>query len=763
MTRKHRIFKIAFIGVVSLSAFVFIVVGSICIYTHKSIDFKADEALFLDSKADNSIRLYYDASGSVELSDYKPVLYEEINLYGKNHTWYSYNEFSPYLINGFVAMEDRGFFSHHGIDFKRTSKALLNYIFSKESSFGGSTITQQVIKNISGNNERTVKRKLNELIRAYHLEFSHSKEEIFEVYLNIIPMSNNITGAGQAAVSFFGKEPSYLNPAEAAAIIAITNAPTKYNPYRNYDECLKKRNKVLYAMYSEGVIDKSAYVEAKNSPISLVSEPEQSENGNSWFAKTVISDVIEDYSKKYGYSYEAGRALLFKKGVNIYTTVDPTIQNVLEAYFENEDNFPSEIKDGLEYSMVISEPNGSSLRAIVGATDKKCGFNYSTLPRAPGSVLKPLALYLPLIESKKITWSTVFDDIPVSFSENPDGTFNEYPKNYPQVYDGLTTVSDALRLSKNTVAVRLYNLLGAEKIYNYLVENFDFDTLIYKKSSKNGIVTDLAPSPLALGQLSYGVTLRKLTESYNVFANEGTLSSGRSYIAVFDASGNLLIENERREKKICEKESARVMNQMLMGVVENGTGSKITLKFLYDTAGKTGTSGNDLDRFFIGYTPYYTAGIWCGYPDKNASVGSHYKNHFTVWDDVMKLVHEAKIKTGENGKNFSTKDLLYKPYCKDSGELFSTECLHDQRGSRLEYGYFIKGTEPRVKCSRHILVEYTEGEYIDIPGKKKIVSFVDIDLRTFPKEIFVADEEFAYRKSEYYLKHRLQKMRSVLK
>ncbi len=739
---KFRIVKVIFVIISVLVFLLLLSIGALALYANNFVSFETDEALFAEAKEEKSISFYYDANGEGELENYSPVLYEEVNLSDKRREWYSYGEFSRLLREGFLAIEDRGFFAHHGIDLKRTLAAAANYIFGDKGSFGGSTLTQQVIKNISGDNEKTVKRKLDEIIRAYHLEYTHSKEEIFELYLNIIPMSNNIYGIGLAAESFFGKEPSELDAAECATLIAVANAPSRYNPYKNYDLCIEKRNRVLYVMHEQGVIDYSTYAEAKKAPIVLKESRGFSDNAWSWFSETVISEVISDLMKERECSYEAARLLLYKNGAEIYTTVDPIIQSTLEEYFENPDNFPEEIKNSLEYSMVICDTETGKLRAVVGGVGKKKTngtYNNAIILHTPGSVIKPLSLYLPLIDERRISWASVFDDVPVSFSKNANGEYVEYPKNYPQRYDGLTTVADALRKSKNTVAVRLYNMLGAEKIYNYLRENFGFETLVYRENGKKGKITDLAPSPLALGQLSKGVSLRKLTEAYTVFGSEGIYREGCSYIAVFDSDGKIITRKERAEKEICAPESARLMTQLLSLVVDSGTAAKITLGDIYDTAGKTGTSGSDRDRLFVGYTPYYTAGIWCGYTDNSSAVGSHEKNHFTVWDEVMKLIHERKVGYSEQEKHFSIDGLVYAPFCRDSGKLFTRECLYDARGDRLDFGYFIKGTEPKENCDRHLLLYENAFPFISK------ISLLKIDGRSFPKRIEVTDEKYAYR------------------
>ena len=709
MKKRHKRLKIFAILVIVFCLFILLCISVLSVYTKKNISFLLDESLFTAAKSGSITKFYYDSSGSPfsEIEKYQPAHYSDVCYGDYKKDFCKFDDISQYLKDGFIAMEDRGFFEHKGIDLKRTGGAILNYFFGNKRSFGGSTITQQVIKNISGDNDRTLKRKFNEAIRAYHIEYSHSKEEIFELYLNIVPMGENIIGVGYASRCFFGKEPSELSIAEAATLVGIANAPTKYSPYNHKEACKSKRNTVLNVMLQTEKITESEYKNAVKEDLIVQNFKQRNEQINSWFVETVCEEIIDDLTAEYSLSRAAARMLVTNGGLSVYTTVDPLIQQRLERYFENEQNFP-QAKE-LEFSMVINDSVSGDLRAVVGAKGKKYAnriMNMATVPRAPGSSLKPIALYAPLIESGRVTWSSVFDDVPISITESKDGKVVEFPHNYPDVYDGPISVFDALRLSKNTVAVSFYNMIGAKKIFDNLKYNYGFDTLVEKKVLPNQkTITDLAPSPLALGQLSYGVSLRTMTNAYTVFSCDGNLYNQRSYVAVFDSMGKLIIKKEKTEKNIMSSQAARLMLQMLMGVTDSGTASKITLKEIVDVAGKTGTSGNDKDRWFFGVTPYYTAGIWCGYKNMESSVGNNEKNHLKIWDDIMVGVHSLKIGYEDNIRCFSTEGLVYAPYCRDSGKAFSPECLLDERGSRLEYGYFLKGSEPRQSCDKHALPE----------------------------------------------------------
>ncbi len=752
--------KISIICICSLLILLSLLIGGSVVYisafARKNVDAVNDERLFSLAKGTSYTEYYVDASGrAVTKEEYVPKLKESIALGEVRKEWVALNDVDKRLIDAFISAEDRKFYTHSGVNLPRTLYALANSVFHFKSTFGASTITQQVIKNISGDNEVTLKRKLSEIIRAYNIEKNHSKDEILELYLNIVPMGENIYGVYTASKTYFGKSPGELSVAESAALAGITNAPTRYNPHTNYENCLKKRNEVLYAMLDFGTINEAEYEVAKAEELAVLPYANPTEKVNSWFTETVNSDVVNALMQKYSLTKSASELLLYNGGLKIYTTESETVQGKLEKYFSDTSNFPKEINGGLEFSMVVCDSVTGNLLGIVGAAGEKREnkiLNFALAPNTPGSSLKPLALYAPLINSGRINWATVFDDVPLEFIKNGE-TYTEYPKNYPKVYDGLITVKDSLRLSKNTTAIRLYNMLGATNIYNSLKNDFLFDTLIRREITDEGkIITDLAPSPLALGQLSYGVSLRKLTEAYTVFARDGSFSEGRSFIAVYDSSGNTLIDNSNEQKQVFSPECARVMNKLLMNVTESGTASKITLKNTVDTAGKTGTSGDDKDRLFIGYTPYLTAGIWCGYNNGDRSIGKIAPTHIKIWDDVMTQIHSELLKnvTDSKIKNFSSEGLVRMEYCKDSGKRYGDACSHDPRGNRSDVGYFIKNSIPYGKCNRHVLCDYdVVGEGIassDCPDENiKAVALLRIEDRHFPKEIIISDADYVYR------------------
>lgn len=745
MKRQRSVIGIISIFLFSIALIGALVFGGLTLFIYKDINFEADERLFESSRTYESTIFYADDS---EGEGYTPVQIELGGSLRKIH--YSIDDISPYLKDGFIAVEDKIFYSHKGVDIKRTLLAALNQITKRKKIFGASTITQQVVKNISGDNQINLKRKIGEIIRAIHIERNYEKDEIFEVYLNVIPMSDNIFGVGAASKAYFGKEPEQLLPEEAATLIGITNAPSAYSPYTNPEACKKKRDIVLSVMYNEGVIDDEEYNRAINTELKIIPRESREDRIDSWFVETAIEDIVKDLTLKYDISTSAARMMLLGGGHKVYTTMNRRVQESLENYFENVDNLPDEVAKGLNYAMVVTDSVSGDLVGIVGRAGKKTGnrlLNYALIPHTPASTLKPIAIYAKLIDQGKINWATVFDDTPVSFYDSGNEII-EYPHNSPNVYDGLTTVKDAIRLSKNTIAVRLCNMITPSSIYYSLKNDYKFDTLI----EKEGNTTDIAVSPMALGQLTKGVSLLKLTEAYSVFPSEGVHAETRSYISVYDYNNRLILEKKQSRNRLYKESTAKIINQLLMEVVESGTASSISLNHKVDLAGKTGTSGNNKDKLFVGYTPYYTAGIWCGY-DNGTTIGNLNKSHLKIWDEVMTEIHSDKVISDQ--RHFSTDGLIKMPYCKDSGELYSNNCIHDPRGNRREFGYFTADNMPSKECNRHVMCLYdSETKAIALDGCPRenliSISLISVSDRAFPKEIYISDAEYVYRDFNRY-------------
>ncbi len=751
MKKKHRLLKGAAIAVSIFTALFILLLVGVYIFAKFNINYAADEKMFEASRLWEPTKIY-----AVERSfDSAEKHYVEVDRLGNiRRTVCELEDVSDMLKNGFIAVEDKIFYEHRGVDWRRTFRATVNYLFGGEKLFGASTITQQVVKNISGDNEVTPMRKLSEILRAMHVESLYTKDDILELYLNVIPMGENIYGIEMASRVYFGKEASELTAAECATLIGVTNAPTAYNPYKNPEACLQKRNVVLSVMLTDGIIDKHEYDIAVASPLSLTEKESVVPRYNSWFTETVVADLIRDITAKYGVSESAASLMLSGGGYSVYTTMSREIQNTLEQFFENEDNFSDEITRGLEYSMAVADSQTGELLGIIGRVGKKSGnrlLNHATVPHTPASVLKPLAIYAPLIESGDISWSTVLDDVPVGFLES-DGELRPYPANSPNVYAGLITVKDAVRLSKNTVAVKLCKRLGAERAFDGLRDRFGFTTLVDRERRDGKLYTDRGVAAMALGQLTYGIPLTELTSAFTVFPSYGMYHGVRSYVALTDYHENVILDNQPKSRRVFTTETAKIMNKLLENVVDSGTAKSITLGDTVATAGKTGTSSGCRDKLFVGYTPYFTAGIWCGYESADRSVAGIAPSHLSIWDAVMTEIHSRLCDTGIE---FSVDGLAYRPYCMDSGDVYTDACKLDVRGNRREYGYFKPYDSPRTVCKTHVTCYYdcvSKGIASPLCPREDLVmiSLLNISDRSFPIEVDVTDAEYVLRNVSGY-------------
>ncbi len=702
-----------------------------------------DEALFLKAGSDSATHFYYNADKG---GGYLPVEWEEERLYaGQFCLRTPISEIPPILQNAFVGMEDHRFYSHGGVDVIRTARAAFEHLFG-ESAFGGSTITQQLIKNIGGDRERTVKRKLKEMYRAMALEARHEKEEILEAYLNIVPMGDGCIGVGAAASRYFGKSPSELTLAEAASLAAITPAPARLNPRADPEKHLLRRNLVLDRMATLGYITEEERTEAQKEPVSLAEKGREEKAPASWYTEHVLSEVYAALVD-VGYTESTAKALLYGGGLHIYTAADKDAQAAAENAVANE-RFTNLRKEDLHAGVAIFSPATGKLVALVGDLGEKAGsrlLNYATdIRRAPGSALKPLALYAPAIEEGRITEATLFDDAPVSFS---DGAV--WPHNTPDRFDGLILAKDALAHSKNTVAVSLYRTLGAEHIYATLKEKFRISGLCRRASLPSGAVaTDLAEAPLALGELTYGVSPFELTRAYLPFASGGEMTKGSSYYRVEDSEGRVLLSSADMKESVLSSATASVMTHMLCGAVEEGSAKSLTLSELVDTAGKTGSSGGNRDRWFVGYTPYYLCGVWCGYESGGKAVSG--APHLSLFDGIMKPLHRSLDEESLRsfGRAAGIKEMTV---CMDSGKMQTNLCKEDARGHR-ETTVWVPAHLHLGSCDIHVSVFYDEeNDGVVYPpekgreGKLKRVSLLHVPWRSFPTEVVITDAEYVYR------------------
>ncbi len=731
------------------------------IYVDKYIEKTIDETLFYVVGSDTQTKIYYYEYEDRANRQGTAVELTGEELYGGYRTKYtSYEKIPENLKNAFISIEDKRFEKHRGVDWFRTFTAGINYYLKFSDSYGGSTITQQLIKNVTDEDDYSFQRKIQEIFWALDLETKMDKQEILGLYLNIINLSQGCYGVGAASEYYFSKDVSELTLSECACIAAITNSPTYYDPLRNPENNNRRRLLILKQMYELEYITEEEYQEARQEEIVLkIKENTDSNKINSWYVDMVIEDVMNDLMTSYGYSRTMASLIVYTGGLKIYTVMDKDIQAQLEEYYGDESNFS---KDGVQTpqsAMIIIDSKTGDILGVAGAVGEKNGNriqNYATTTVRPaGSVIKPLSTYAPALQNGLITWSSVYDDTPVNFGNyNLDAANGKivqpvaWPKNSTGIYRGLTNINYAIEHSVNTVTVKTLQDLGLETSFDFLYNKLKMRSLIEQRTLEDGtVISDKDYAALALGQFNYGVTVREVTAGYSIFANNGIYNNCRSYYEVTDANGETVLENPYHGEAVLSEENADIMSLMLENVVKNGTATEIKLQDKLGCAGKTGTTQNKFDTWYIGYTPEYIAGVWFGYEYPKALTDFSGNKCIGIWDDVMTELYD-------NGKITQTEfdiseNIVECEYCADSGKLITSACLLDARGERRESGYFVKGSEPSAPCDRHTAVDYdneTGGVVIGAcPNENtKKVGLINV-VRVFPIQIYVTDAKYTWR------------------
>ncbi len=668
------------------------------------------------------------------------VMYQTLYSDGENRIWSSLDTIPKYLQDAAVAIEDRRFMTHHGVDFRGTVRAILSTLTGRGVQ-GGSTITQQLIKNVTGDNQNTVKRKVTEIYRALELEKRYDKNQILEAYLNRIYMGQSCYGVEAASRTYFGKSVSELTLAQCASLIAITNNPSQFGPFEG--EWSREQNRsrellVLDAMLDQGKISQQEYDAAKaeeviftngysntgnyygNTVATQASQDEADDEKaveavtnyrarNSYFTDALIEDVIEALMDEYGYDYATAQTALFSKGYKIYTTQNYEYQKIAESVFEDLSNTPYTRTNSkgeteqLQGAITVMDPYTGYVVAMVGGTGTKTadrGWNWATSVRPCGSAAKPISTYAPALDQGVITGASTIDDFPAMLLND-----TPYPKNDNGRFMGLATVRTALVKSLNTCAVRVNMMLGTWNSYDFMTSRLGFTTLTQADSEQVGA--------MALGGYARGVTTEEMAAAYGAFVNEGIYTRPRTFTRVEDSEGNVVLENEIKSNVAMKSSTAALMNSILQDVVTRGTGSAAAFSGM-TLAGKTGTTNDLRDRYFVGYSPYYVAACWVGY-ESNSRVSSGGVNPATaLWNKVMSQIHAGL----ENKSFFSSSDLVQVNVCADSGMLATNLCEQDPRGSRVRTEWVAVDNQPQGMCTMHdgsSMLNYSRDYFADFP------------------------------------------------
>lgn len=554
---------------------------------------------------------------------------------GENRIWVDYEDIPEDLEHALVAIEDKRFYTHKGVDWYRTVGAVFNMFLSMDDTFGGSTITQQLIKNLTQQDDITVQRKLLEIFQALDFEKKYDKEEILEWYLNAVYFGEGCYGVQTAAQTYFGKDAKDLTVAEAASIVGITNLPTYYDPFYSVENNKERQENVLREMYKQGYLNKSEYEEAVNQELEFV-RGENSPNTSSvysYYEEVVLSDVITDLAEAKGISRVAASQLVHNAGYEIYACIDKDIQAKVDAIYTDLDQLPKAqngTKSQLQSGIVIIDQYTGEIKALSGGTGEKkisYGLNRATgTTRPPGSSIKPIAVYGPAVEYGLISPTTLVLDADETHVQLAHTSW--YPKNSPNKYDKVITILTALQKSKNTVAAQIMDKLTPSAALDFLRNRLGVTSLVD---------ADADYAAMALGQPSYGMTVREMAQAYTALANDGVFTYSRTYSMVKDRSGKIILDNQPQTIQAFSQETARTMTYMLNNAATYGTGHESRLSNM-PVAGKTGTTTANKDRWFCGYTPYYTCAVWTGYDTPEYM--SFYGNPATqIWQKVMASIH----------------------------------------------------------------------------------------------------------------------------
>ena len=711
---------------------------------------------YINSTMRGKVEVYLDefeTKVSTELYSQDPdtgewVMYQTLYLNSENRIWTDLEDIPKYLQKAAIAIEDKRFEKHHGVDWRGTTRAIVYTLFGKNVQ-GGSTITQQLVKNVTGDNEVTVKRKITEIYRALELEKRYEKDEILEAYLNEVFFGQSCYGVVTASRMYFNKDVSDLTLAECASLMGITNNPSMYDP--TLSSWTRENNRerqltILGAMLEQGKISQEEYDEAKaedivfsngftisgkyvgsdgtatdqepeEPPADDTESPEDEEEPAikgrySWFTEAMIGDVADALVEKYGITdkvrdngttytaYEQAWDMVHGKGYKIYTTQNPKYQKIAEDVCYDLSNIPytssytnsagEQVEDQLQIALTIVDPtNGYVVAMIGGAGEKQADrvWNWAVNARQCGSAIKPLSTYAPALDDGTINGASVIDDYPMLLNGDV------WPRNDNWRYQGLMPLHLALRQSLNTCAVRTNLAYGVDRSYEFLVNKLGFENLTYTDSQQVG--------NMALGGFEKGVTTEEMAAGFATFVNEGVYTKPRTFVRVEDANGNVILENEAKSTVAMKNTTAALMNSLLQEASLQGTGYQAQFPGMH-IAGKTGSTNSNKDRYFAGYTPYYSCAVWAGYEHNQRIVASG-NPCAVIFQKVMKAIHEDL----PDKDFFSCAGLTSVAVCADSGMLASENCALDVRGSRVYTALVAADNAPTSVCTMHTAPSYT--------------------------------------------------------
>ncbi len=610
----------------------------------------------------------------------------------ENRKIVSTEDMPEYLPKAFIAIEDKRFYEHKGIDIKRTTYATIMYIIhhGDSASGGGSTITQQLIKNIKNDKadsgSKGIERKIREMARAYNVEKILSKDQILELYLNQIPMGSTIYGVGMAAEYYFSKPVGELDLAECAFLAGINHGPSAYNPFIGLDnaDIIQKRTKeVLYQMKDQGYITSeeeynNAVAEVENG-LNFKQGANVSKASYSYHTAAAIKQVVEDLMEEKEITKETAELMVENNGYTIYTTQDTAIQNVMEEEFlktkyiksgKTKKDDGTLLNEHTQAAMVIIDHTTGKVVATVGGLGEDSnatGINRALRGKQTGSSMKPLACEAPALEKGIINAGTVYDDSATNFGGN-------YTPHNSGGFNGLMTIRTALAQSSNIVHLKIMKEVGPANAIKFL--------------STMGIDVDQKHEEITLALGTADVSPLNMAAAYASIANNGEYIEPTFYTKVEDASGNTVIEAKQDKRRVMSEANAYILQDLLKSPARSGTAAVCYMSNM-DVGAKTGSTNDYIDRWLCGFTPYYTAATWFGFDYSELPVFRG-NNAANIWASVMKNIHNslptARFKKPSN--------VVYATICQDSGCIATDSC------TRTMSEVFVKGSLPG-KCEGH--------------------------------------------------------------
>lgn len=680
----------------------------------------------------------------------------------------TYDEIPKHMIHAAIAIEDKRFYEHQGVDWFTTIKAFANMFFGDET-VGGSSITQQLIKNKTGEDSVTVQRKVLEFFRATLVERNYDKKVIIEEYLNSIYMGQGCRGVKSAAEAYFGKELQMLTVAECASLISITNNPSMFDPYSDtefmyegkmMDGRARNRHRqmlVLGELLSQGYITRAEYDEAVAQELVLrntipeeerwlvCGNPEcdyegvrstygsgdsfkcpqcgtvpettvdESQEVYSYFVDMVISDVAKNMAKEDGITewndniWEDYVDRINRGGYHIYATIDMDVQNQVDKIYKDLSQIPNtRSAQQLQSAIVVIDNTTGDIVAVAGGVgDDKVhfGLNRATDSKLQsGSSIKPLTIYAPAFQQGTVSPATVIKDLPVTY------TYGAWPKNDSRTYSYARTIFSGVVSSVNAVAANTLLQIGTNYGYEFARDSFGLSTLVDD---------DIQISSLALGAQARGITVRDMANAYATFPNNGVYREGRTFTKVYNSRGEVVLDNTQDSREILSKKAVNYMNYCLTNAVMYGTGTSADF-YDVDVAGKTGTTSSNKDKWFCGFTGYYTAAIWCGY-DTPETIYWGENPAARLFNKVMDPLHSGK----SNVPLYDSREMITVSVCLDTGLGATEACRNDVRGSRVQSAMVYPEDAPGAYCGRHVMMDYcSTGEGVATEYCQK---FADVD------------------------------------